>query len=147
MLHKHVFVLWGSLDQQRRALASIRDSLTPDGMLWLDVYVPKPNPAAAEPYLTTHLDKKAGMLLLYGAQTREDHFEERSLVNAFTIVLRKGERPEVYVQSWRYAWLHPNELRLLLESTGFELVQLLGDYDGGAADEISVQMIALARRT
>jgi len=49
------------------------------------------------------------------------------------------------VQSWSYAWLYPNELRLLLEAEGFVVEQLLGDYDGGPADDIAVQMIAIAR--
>lgn len=142
----NTFLYLGSLDDQREALRSIYHCLMPGGVLWLDVFVPKPNPSADEPYLTSHLNPETGTLLLYGAQTREDHFTERSLVNAFTMLLRREGSPQVFLQSWTYAWLHPNELRLLLEGAGFRLRTLLGDYDGGEADEASVQMIAIAER-
>lgn len=141
----NTFLYLGSLDEQQRALANIRRNLTPDGRLWLDVFVPKPNPVAEEPYLTSHFDPDSGVMLLYGAQSRDDHFAGRSQVNAFTIVWGRQEQPEVYVQSWTYAWLHPSELRLLLEAEGFELLKLLGDYEGEEADDTSVQVIAIAR--
>jgi len=67
-------------------------------------------------------------------------------VNAFTMLLPREGSPQVFLQSWTYAWLHPNEVRLLLEGSGFRLQTLLGDYDGGEADEASVQMIAIAER-
>ncbi len=142
----NTFLYLGSLDDQRQALRSIAGCLKPGGTLWLDVFVPKPNPSADEPYLTSRLLPDSGTLLLYGTQTREDHFSERSLVNAFTMLLPRDGQPQVYLQNWTYAWLHPNELRLLLESTGFRLTVLLGDYDGREADESSVQMVAIAER-
>lgn len=142
----NTFLYLGSLEAQRRALSAIRSSLAEGGLLWLDVFVPKPNPSAAEPYLAARTDPDTGRLLLYGAQSRDDHFTGQSHVNAFTIVFRGQMRPEMYVQSWTYAWLHPNELRLLLESEGFVLERLMGDYEGEEADDTSVQMIAIARR-
>ncbi|MCC6484972.1 MAG: class I SAM-dependent methyltransferase [Armatimonadetes bacterium] len=141
----NTFLYLGSLEEQRRALANIRRNLAVGGHLWLDVFVPKPNPSAEEPYLTSHRDPDSGILLLYGAESREDHFQGRSHVNAFTLVWGRKPQPEVYVQSWTYAWLHPAELTLLLEAEGFELVELLGDYEGEAADDCAVQMIAVAR--
>ena len=142
----NTFLYLGSLEDQRKTLLSVHSCLKPGGALWLDVFVPKPNPSADEPYLTSRLDPDSGVPLLYGAQTREDHFRERSLVNAFTMLLPRQRVPQVFLQSWTYAWLHPNELRLLLESAGFRLRRLLGDYDGGEADDCSVQMIAIAER-
>ncbi len=143
----NTFLYLGSLGVQREALAAVRENLAGGGRLWLDVFVPKPNPSAEEPYLTSLADPESGRLLLYGAQSRDDHFEGRSHVNAFTIVFRQAEPPEIYVQEWTYSWLHPGELRLLLETEGFVLERLLGDYEGDEADETSIQMIAIARKT
>ncbi|MEI6916362.1 MAG: class I SAM-dependent methyltransferase [Armatimonadota bacterium] len=142
----NTFLYLGSLEDQRKALKTIADNLDTGGYLWLDVFIPKPNPVAEEPYLTSVHDEETGTLLLYCAHAREDHFEGRSHVNAFTMVWGRRPEPEIYVQSWNYAWLHPNELRLLLETSGFEVVQLLGDYEGAVADDASVQMIAIARK-
>ncbi len=142
----NTFLYLGSIEEQRRALKNIHSNMADGGMIWLDVFVPKPNPSSEEPYLTSHFDPNTGLLLLYGAHARENAFAGTSRVNAFTIVYGRQKQPEMYVQSWDYAWLHPNELNLLLESTGFEMQQLLGDYEGCEADEISVQMIAVARK-
>lgn len=142
----NTFLYLESLELQKKALQNISDNLQPGGMLWLDVYVPKPNPSAAEPFLTSHHDPDSGTLLLYATQSREDHFSGTTLVNAYTLVFGRQDRPEIYVQEWRYSWLHPNELRLLLQNTGFHLERLLGDYEGEDADDLSVQMIAVARK-
>lgn len=143
----NTFLYLGSLQAQREALAAIRENLAEGGRLWLDVFVPKPNPSAEEPYLTSLAGPESGRLLLYGARSRDDHFEGRSHVNAFTIVFHQAKPPEIYVQEWTYSWLHPGELRLLLESEGFVLEKLLGDYEGDEADDTSIQMIAIARKT
>ena len=143
----NTFLYLGSLGAQREALAAVRENLAEGGRLWLDVFVPKPNPSATEPYLTSLADPETGRLLRYGAQSRDDHFTGQSHVNAFTIVFHQGRQPDIFVQEWTYSWLHPNELRLLLESEGFELLELLGDYEGDEADDTSIQMIAIARKT
>lgn len=142
----NTFLYLGSLEEQRLALQNIHRNLRPGGWLWLDVFAPKPNPSSGEPYLTSFRDPQSGLLLLYGAQTRDDHFTGRSHVNAFTLVYGRSPKPELYVQSWTYAWLYPNELKLLLEVCGFQLEELLGDYEGEEADDVSIQLVAKARR-
>ena len=46
----------------------------------------------------------------------------------------------------RLRWFHRFELERLLETNGFELVQLFGDFDGSEYGDGSPHIIALARR-
>lgn len=142
----NTFLYLGFIDQQKRALAAIRRNLKPGGLLWLDVETRKPSPVSQEPYLVTKTDTESGALVFYCVQGIDDNFLGTSQMNAFTMVLGRSTQPELYVQSWTYGWISPREAEMLLSLEGFRLEAMLGDYTGSEANELSNQLIMLARR-
>mgnify|MGYP005849085237 CR=1 FL=1 len=142
----NTFLYLGSVDQQRRALSAIRRNLKPGGLLWLDVETRKPSPVSQEPCLVTKTDPATGALVFYCVQGIDDNFLGTSQMNDFTMVLGRSAQPELYVQSWTYGWISPKEAEMLLSVEGFKLEAMLGDYTGREANELSNQLILLARK-
>jgi SAM-dependent methyltransferase len=137
--------IWTAQGQQE-TISNIYRHLNPGGTLLVDVYLPKPNPCAEEPYMRTAKSKDGRNFMFYLAQARDDFFTQVSHVNSVTYLYEEGQLKQTFMDSWRQRWIYPNELELMLSCAGFTVVDMLGDYNGKPLDEFSGQMVAVARK-
>ena len=141
-------------DDQRACLCGVREHLTPDGLLILNVWTPKPSLIA--PHLH-HGDDEFVLAGRYrvGATTNtllhycaSDYDESRQLiseqhliheVNRRNVIQRKTELSLVR------AWTTPREMDNLVRLCGFDVEAVFGDFDCGPLTDSSSEMIWILR--
>ena len=110
LLHMH------TNEDRRRALASVRNLLLPNGRFVFDVFTPAPEDIAK-----THdrwLEREPGIF-------ERAVWDERERTLTLTV---RGENSET---TMALAWLSPDEWRALLEQSGFEVEACYGWFDRG----------------
>ncbi len=140
-----------SVEDQIRALARIREHLTPDGRLVFNVFVPDIDMLLQDGDRSYHLrdvtDPETGKSFVLWQQTGYDNHNQ-VLATRLTIeelgddmaVVRKMYR------DFQLRYAHRWELHHLLTSCGFEIVDLYGDFDRLPFDEFSNEMVWVARK-
>ncbi len=135
-------------DGQRAAPQAVHRRLDADGLLILDLFHPHPDLLADYDGRLVHEATFAG-----ADGARIDKFASRTLDAATQTVhttfiydrLAADGTVQRTVAPFTMRYVHRFELSLLLEATGFTLVDLFGDYDLAPFDADSLHMIAVAR--
>ena len=140
-----------SVEDQTRALRSIRRHLLPDGKLVFSMFVPDPNLALEAGDVPRHLndvtDPDTGTdYVLYQQVAYDTHHQ---VVSVRMIIEELGQDGAVvrklyrdYQLRYSYRW----EVYHLLRSSGFEVESLYGDFDYAEFDEDSEEMVWVARK-
>ena len=140
-----------SVEDQVRALHSIRRHLTPGGRLIFSMFFPDPNLALEAGDVPRHVndvtDPETGTdYVLYQQVAYDTHHQIVSVrmiieeLDQDGAVVRKLYRD--YQLRYSYRW----EVYHLLRSSGFDIEALYGDFDYSEFDEDSEEMIWVARK-
>ena len=140
-----------SVEDQVRALNSIRRHLMPDGRLVFSMFVPDPNLALETGDVPRHTndltDPETGTdYVLYQQVSYDTHHQLASVriiieeLDQDSAVARKLYRD--YRLRYSYRW----EVYHLLRSNGFEIEALYGDFEYSEFDEDSEEMVWMARK-
>lgn len=143
------FCLFATARAQRALLRNLHAHLRPGGLLWVDVFMPDlvqlAEPAFDQMPLLFHVEG-------YGAVARtsswEPHPTRPQRLDA-TLQYRwfDGDGGEHFAQrGFAMTWFMPRELRRLLRSCGFRVVQQWGDHDGSPLLAESPRIILAAER-
>ena len=139
-----------TVEDQQRALARIRDHLAPGGRLVFNIFVPDLNMLLQEGDTPYHLrdvtDPESGVTYVLWQQSGFDNHNQiittRLIVeelDASRTMVRRVYRD--FQLRYAYRW----EVYHLLESCGFEVVELYGDFDRSPFDEGSTEMVWVAK--
>lgn len=139
-----------TVDDQTRALDSVRRHLNQDGRLVFNTFVPDPNMLVQEGDVPFHLrdvtDPATGKRLVLWHQSRYDHYNQ--IINARVIAEELNETGVVSRRLYRdfqlrysYRW----EMEHLLARCGYEVIDLFGDFDRSPFDEASTEMVWIVR--
>jgi SAM-dependent methyltransferase len=141
-------------EKQLAALRNLRDQLTADGMLIIDVF----NPSIAhlsggvgvftQPIYEKRTDLPSGDVLVRYRTTRY-HQSTQLYEWVFYIEVYDGESTELkrkYTQEATVQVTFPNEWRLLIQSAGLKLVECYGDYGRGMFSDNAPRMILVMER-
>ena len=127
-------------EEQRAALRQIHDHLEPDGGLILTLFDPDLRycvPDARSPIEQEQFeDAESGYRIRRTFLTRETDplrqvFTERILIE---LLDQGGDVVEREETKWTLRWTHQQEMRHLLELSGFEVEALFSDFDGSPPD-------------
>ena len=135
-----------TVEDQRNTLLNLKRHLAPGGRLAFNVFVPDHDMLVQEGDLAYHFrdvtDPETGETLVIRHQSSYDNYNQ--IIDARVIVERLDGRGAVAEKLYRdfqlrysYRW----ELHHLLETCGFEVVDLFGDFDGSPFDETSTEMV------
>ncbi|MBI5092586.1 MAG: class I SAM-dependent methyltransferase [Candidatus Hydrogenedentes bacterium] len=137
-------------DRQRQCLTTIRGHLSPEGMLILNVWNPKPSSIAphlgetrAEPELAGRYPAPGSSrtLLHYCTSAYDEH---RQLITENHVVHEVDKRGTVRDRvelSLVRAWTTPREMDNLVRLCGFDVTAVFGDFDCNPLGEDSTEMI------
>ena len=139
-----------SVEDQVRCLTAIREHLEPDGRLIFNIFVPDPQMLVEDEDAAFHLrdvtDPDTGRTSVVWQQTRVDTFNQvlsvRLIVDEIDETGIVGKR---FYRDYQIRYAHRIEILHLLERSGFEVVDLHGDFDYSPFDEDSGEMVWVAR--
>ena len=139
-----------SIEDQVNCLASIRDHLEPDGRLIFNIFVPDPQMLVEDEDAAFHLrdvtDPDTGRTSIVWQQTRVDNHNQilsvRLIVDETDVQGTVGRR---YYRDYQIRYAYRYEVLHLLERSGFEVVDLYGDFNGTPFDDESGEMVWVAR--
>ena len=139
-----------TVDDQMRALDSIRRHLATDGRLVFNIFVPDLNMLVQEGDVPYHLrdviDPETGKRLVLWHQSRYDNHNQ--IIDARVIAEELDEAGVVGRRLYRDFQLrsaHRWEMEHLLAVSGYEVLDLYGDFDRSPFDEASTEMVWVAR--
>ena len=132
----------------KACLACVRAHLEPGGLFVLDVLLPDVEYLSRSPYKRfpgvefrhpTH-----GSVYAYSEQTA---YDPRTQINQMWLHYDRvgpGAGPDTFCIQLSHRCFFPQELRALLTYNGFEVVSVLGDFEGGALQRDSESMVFMA---
>ena len=139
-----------SVEDQMRTLANVRAHLAPGGKLAFNIFVPDLNMLVQEGDVAYHLrdvtDSDTGRRLVVWHQSAYDNHNQ--IISARVIVDELGVDGVVgrrFYRDFQLRYSHRWEIRHLLEVSGFEIVDLFGDFERSPFDETSTEMVWVAR--
>ena len=140
-----------TVEAQLRTLENVRRHLSPAGRLVFNIFVPDPDSLVQDGDVPYHLrdttDPQTGQRRVIWQQSRYDHFEQ--IVETRLTIEELGNDGEVarrFYRDFTLRYAHRWEMHHLLVACGFEVVDLLGDFEGGAFDEASTEMLWVAAK-
>jgi SAM-dependent methyltransferase len=140
-----------TLEDKRAGLRNILGQLAPGGRLVFDIFVFNPTYARERNDVVglraEFTDERTGRESLLWAHTRYDFETQAMRVIAWTDEM--DERGEVVRRKYRrvgFSWIEPEQMRGLLEETGFEIEALYGDFDRRPFAEDSPEQVWVARK-
>jgi len=143
------FQLLLSVADQQQALARIKEHLAPGGRVVIDLFVPDMERMLRDPGLRVFgreaVDPATGHRLLIGDQNSYDTFNQ--VITARNIVEELGQTGElvrtVHVD-YQLRYLYRFEMQHLLESAGYQVLDVYGGFDREPLDEDSTEMVWVA---
>ena len=140
-----------SVEDQARALDSIRGHLEPGGRLIFNVFVPDPHMALEQGDVPRHLndvtDPATGATYVLYQQSAYDFHDQIVSVRMIIEELdADGAAARRLYRDYRLRYCHRWEIHHLLTSRGFEVERLYGDFDRSEFDGDSTEMIWVARK-
>ena len=139
-----------TVDDQIQALDSIRRHLATDGRLIFSVFVPDLNMLLQEGDVPYHLrdvtDPETGKRLVLWHQSRYDNHNQ--IIDARMIAEELDETGVVIKRLYRdfqLRYAHRWEMEHLLAVSGYEVLELYGDFDRSPFDETSTEMVWVVR--
>ncbi len=145
------FLALMTIEDQVRALGSIRRHLSPGGRLVFNIFVPDPNMALEQSDMPRHLndvtDPVTGVSYVLYQQSWYDSYNQT--VSIRMVIEELDEDNSVSRKMYRdyslrycYRW----EIHHLLMMCGFEIEYLFGDFDRSEFDASSTELIWVARK-
>ncbi len=135
-----------TVEDQRNTIFNVKRHLAPNGRLAFNVFVPNHEMLVQEGDVAYHLrdgtDPETGETLVVYHQSSYDNHNQ--IIDARIIVERLDGRGAVTEKLYRDFQLRYSfrwELQHLLETCGFEVVDLFGGFDGSPFDETSTEMV------
>ena len=140
-----------TMDDKRDCLTHIHEQLAEGGRLIFDHFVFDPERAKhrqGAPFLRgTYVDPETGRNGLLWVTALQDFASQQMKVFATSEELdAAGLVIQTKVRQLEFSWLKPEQVRQLLEETGFEIEAVWGDYEETPFDESSAEQIWVARR-
>lgn len=140
-----------SLDDKRDCLTHIHGQLAPGGRLIFDHFIADRELIAsrdAVPTLrTTYVDEESGHEVLLWVVSNFDLATQGIDVRAITEELDgEGVVARRKVRRIRFSWVEPDQVRVLLGETGFEIEDLRGGFVGEPFDPDARHQVWIARR-
>ncbi len=139
-----------TVDDQRQALANAKAHLTPGGRLALDIFAPDiPMLAVDDPTMFHVRDvpqQETGHTFVVWGQNRWDHLAQ---TNAARLVIEELDQDATVLRrlyrefTIRYTFRY--EMQHLLETCGFTVEVVYGDFDGNPVAEDSSDLVWVAR--
>lgn len=144
------FLALFTVEEQRRALAQIRDHLAPDGRLVFNIFVPDLDMLLQEGDTQYHLrdvtDPETGTTFVIWHQS---NFDNHNQIISTRLIIEELDVDRAMVRrvyrDFQLRYAHRWEVNHLLESCGFEVVELYGDFERSPFDETSTEMVWVAR--
>ena len=139
-----------TVEDQRRALARVREHLAPGGKLAFNIFVPELNMLLQEGDTPYHLrdvtDPDSGKTYVLWQQSS---FDNHNQIISTRLIVEELDASRAMVRRiyrdfqlrYAYRW----EVYHLLAACGFEVVELYGDFDRSPFDEGSIEMVWLAK--
>ncbi len=138
-----------TLEEQRRVLQRLREHLRPGGLLIIDLFNPDINQLSrANGELTLvkmWQDEEGRRVLKFQSVVASPTHQTLDVTYVYDRVFADGH-VERTVAPFRLRYLWPNEIRLLIESTGLRLKALYGSYELEPVDDGAPRLIVVARR-
>jgi SAM-dependent methyltransferase len=144
-----------TLEDQIAAWRRAYDNLAPGGRFVVDVSMPD-LAAYADSFTTPpreimqidrdKTDPETGVRLIRYRTTRYAAHEQRARIRYIYDKFAGGPAPERYVSDYESHVYFPRELELLFRLAGFEVEEVVGDYDGGPLNARSRSVIMTGRR-
>jgi SAM-dependent methyltransferase len=135
-------------EDQLACLRSVREYLADDGRLVLNVFAPDYSRLKGRVETMTHTasDPETGRELLVTNVTEQNLVEQT--LHATQFVDRMNEDGSVRRMSATFTltWIHHREMRLLLQHTGFDVVEVYGGWDRRPYDYVSGIQVFVARK-
>ncbi len=135
-----------TVPDQISTLQNVRRHLTPDGELIIDLFVPDPEMLVQEGDTPRHFrdvaDPRTGGRYVLWQQSAYDNHNQ--IIDARIIVERLGVGGVVEQRQYldfQIRYVHFWEMRHLLAACGYEVLDVLGDFDGSPFDDTSSEMI------
>jgi len=140
-----------SAEDQERTLNEIRDRLGPGGRLVFNIFVPDLDMLVQEGDVPYHFrdvtDPQTGTTLVLWHQSSYDNYNQ--IISARLIVEeldgRGAVRTRVY-RDFQLRYVFRWEMHRLLESCGFRVLDVYGDFDRSPFDETSTEMVWVAAK-
>ena len=140
-----------SAEDQERTLNEIRGRLAPGGRLAFNIFVPDLDMLVQEGDVPYHFrdvtDPQTGTTLVLWHQSGYDNYNQ--IISARLIIEeldgRGAVRTRVY-RDFQLRYVFRWEMHRLLESCGFRVLDLYGDYSRSPFDETSTEMVWVAAK-
>ncbi len=145
------FLNFTTLDEQRKLLSNVTRHLKKGGKFWIDIFNPDLSILAEEyhalydsntfyvPALDRSVHRTTELI------RSKDRLQLTKVIYHYTYASSMGEVVTDDVK-FEMTWMFPRELKLLLESVGFEITHMYGDYDGSAITPESPRIIMMAKK-
>jgi len=135
-----------TIADQRRCLENIKAHLIPDGRLILDVFVPDLDTLTDNTLNAVHswdtLDLDTGNKFVIWDQSRFDNYNQ--IMNVRMIIEELGRNGfllnKIY-RDFQLRYVHRLELQYLIELTGYNMLELYGDFSYQSIDSESKEMV------
>ena len=141
-----------TVPDQISTLLNVKRHLAPDGELIIDLFVPDPEMLVQEGDTPRHFrdvtDPRTGGRYVLWQQSAYDNYNQ--IIDARIIVERltaSGIVEERRYLDFQIRYIHYWEMRHLLAACGYEVLEVLGDFDGAPFDDTSTEMIWRVRPT
>ena len=136
-------------EDQERALRSIFRSLAPGGRLALDVTVPEIDALTQDGDVAYHLrdstDPYTGKRYVIWRQGSYDEYDQvESVRTTFEELDESGSVCRRTLRDFQIRYIYRREMQYLLTLSGFQVLDLFGDFDRSPFDRNSTQMIWIA---
>ena len=141
-----------SVEDQIQALANVRAHLAPGGKLAFNIFVPDLNMLVQEGDVAYHYrdvtDPDTGTRYVLWHQSRYDNYNQIIDVRLIAEELdEKGTMLKRFYRDFRIRYAHRWEIYHLLETCGFRVEDLYGDFDRSPFDDASTEMVWVASPT
>ena len=140
-----------SVEDEMRALMNIKRHLAPGGRLLFDIFVPELNMLVQEGDVPYHfrdvVDPTTGKRLVLWNQSSYDAFSQ--VMSIRTTIEELDDFGRVSSKMYRdfaLRYIFRWEMHHLLRACGFDVLALYGDFERGAFDERSAEMVWAASR-
>ena len=141
-----------TVPDQVSTLYNIKRHLSPDGELIIDLFVPDPEMLVQEGDTPRHFrdvadPRSGGGHVLWQQSVYDNH---NQIIDARIIVERvdaEGVVEERRYLDFQLRYIHFWEMRHLLTACGYDVLEVLGDFDGSPFDDTSTEMIWRVRPT
>jgi len=139
-----------TVEDQVRTLRCIARNLAPGGRLVLDVFVPDLDMLVEDDgsarYLRDVTDAETGRRLVLWHQSRFDNHNQ--IIDTTLIVDELDERGAAlgrFYREFQLRYAHRWEVHHLLETCGYEVLEMYGDFERSPFDEASTEMVWVTR--